>query len=81
MSTFTIHAGDALEVLPTLESESVHMVATSPPYWGLRDYGIPPSIWGGDPNCAHEWGGMARWQYERFLERSSPVEVGAACQS
>ncbi len=23
--------------------------------WGLRDYGIPPSIWGGDPVCEHVW--------------------------
>ena len=29
---------------------------TSPPYWGLRDYGTPPQIWGGDPACRHRWG-------------------------
>lgn len=28
---------------------------TSPPYWGLRCYGIPPSVWGGAADCAHEW--------------------------
>ena len=38
-----------------LADESVNCVVTSPPYWGLRDYGIPPSIWGGDPNCMHQW--------------------------
>jgi len=27
-------------VLKTLPSESVHCVVTSPPYWGLRDYGV-----------------------------------------
>lgn len=32
--------GDALEVLREMESESVHCVVTSPPYWGLRDYGV-----------------------------------------
>lgn len=32
--------GDALEVLKTLESESVDCVVTSPPYWALRDYGV-----------------------------------------
>jgi DNA modification methylase len=32
--------GDALEVLKTLESESVDCCVTSPPYWGLRDYGV-----------------------------------------
>jgi DNA modification methylase len=31
--------GDALEVLRTLESASVQTCVTSPPYWGLRDYG------------------------------------------
>lgn len=28
---------------------------TSPPYWQLRDYGNPPSIWGGDPECDHDF--------------------------
>ena len=32
--------GDVLEQLATLADESVHCVVTSPPYWGLRDYGI-----------------------------------------
>ena len=31
--------GDASEVLKTLPSESVNMCVTSPPYYGLRDYG------------------------------------------
>jgi DNA modification methylase len=45
---FQVLQGDALEVLRTLPDESVHCCVTSPPYWGLRDYGIPPSIWGGE---------------------------------
>lgn len=32
--------GDALSVLKTMEDESVNCVITSPPYWGLRDYGV-----------------------------------------
>ena len=32
--------GDCLDVLPTLEAGSVHCCVTSPPYWGLRDYGV-----------------------------------------
>ena len=35
-----IYQGDALEVLRTMPKESIHCVVTSPPYWGLRDYGI-----------------------------------------
>ncbi len=31
---------DALSGLATLDSDSVHCVVTSPPYWGLRDYGV-----------------------------------------
>lgn len=31
--------GDVLEQLKTLPDESVNCVVTSPPYWGLRDYG------------------------------------------
>lgn len=42
--TTTIHIGDTLAVLRTLPSESVHCVVTSPPYWGLRDYGVEGQI-------------------------------------
>lgn len=35
-----IICGDALETLRTMDAESVQCVVTSPPYWGLRDYGI-----------------------------------------
>ena len=44
---------DALRLLP---DESINMVATSPPYWALRDYGVGHQVWGGDPECDHEWG-------------------------
>jgi DNA modification methylase len=32
--------GDCREVLARLPPDSVHCVVTSPPYWGLRDYGV-----------------------------------------
>ena len=32
--------GDSLEILKTLPSDLVDCVVTSPPYWGLRDYGV-----------------------------------------
>lgn len=35
-----IHIGDCLDVLRTLPDESVQTCVTSPPYWGLRDYGV-----------------------------------------
>ena len=36
--------GDALHALNRLPSDSVQCVVTSPPYWGLRDYGIDGQI-------------------------------------
>lgn len=32
--------GDSRDLLRQLPDESVHCVVTSPPYWGLRDYGL-----------------------------------------
>lgn len=40
-----IMTGDCTLIMPTLEAESYHTCVTSPPYWGLRDYGIPPTEW------------------------------------
>jgi DNA modification methylase len=34
-----VYCGDCLEILPLLPAESVNCCVTSPPYWGLRDYG------------------------------------------
>lgn len=39
-----ILTGDCRDVLRTLPDESVHAVVTSPPYWGLRDYGVEGQI-------------------------------------
>ena len=35
-----IHTGNAASVLATLPANTVHTCVTSPPYWGLRDYGV-----------------------------------------
>lgn len=34
-----IYLGDCRKTLKTLQEKSVHTCVTSPPYWGLRDYG------------------------------------------
>lgn len=48
----TIIQGDALIQLKTLPSAYVQTVITSPPYFGLRDYGT--AQWeGGNPECDH----------------------------
>lgn len=35
-----IKQGDALSVLKTMSAQSINTCVTSPPYWGLRDYGV-----------------------------------------
>ena len=45
--------GDVFNKLKELDNNSIDCVVTSPPYWGLRDYGT--AKWqGGDPNCDHQ---------------------------
>mgnify|MGYP006921290385 CR=1 FL=1 len=39
-----IICGDALAELRHLPDESIHCCVTSPPYWGLRDYGVPGQL-------------------------------------
>lgn len=51
--TVEIIIGDALTELRKLPADSVDCCVTSPPYWGLRDYGT--GQWeGGDPSCRHQ---------------------------
>lgn len=80
MSEATILCGDALAVLRTLPSESVHCCVTSPPYWGLRDYGT--ARWGGgDAGCSHE--PPQEWTEQKFnahhaLDGSTGTQSAAA---
>lgn len=48
----TILQGDVREQLAQLPADHCDCVVTSPPYWGLRDYGTAEWI-GGDPLCVH----------------------------
>ncbi len=52
------YIGDCREGLRAFVAAGLRpqMCVTSPPYWGLRDYGIEPSVWGGLLDCKHEWG-------------------------
>ena len=52
MSRQVIITGNCLDQLKTLPDGSVHCCVTSPPYWGLRDYGTANWI-GGDSECDH----------------------------
>lgn len=44
MSEARLLQGDALTVLKTQPGASVRCCVTSPPYWGLRDYGMPGQL-------------------------------------
>jgi DNA modification methylase len=44
MSDWRVIHGDVLESLRAMEAGSVQTCVTSPPYWGLRDYGHPGQI-------------------------------------
>ncbi len=44
MVTYQILQGDCLQTLPTIESGTVQTCVTSPPYFGLRDYGADGQI-------------------------------------
>ena len=41
----TIWQGNVMDTPWPIESGSVQVVCTSPPYWQLRDYNVPPSDW------------------------------------
>lgn len=67
-------AGDCREVLRGMADESVHCCVTSPPYWGLRDYGLAKWI-GGDSACAH---GAVREGRKRAERRHGKLAGGYA---
>ncbi|HUV82875.1 MAG TPA: site-specific DNA-methyltransferase [archaeon] len=72
---YKLLCGDCSEILKTLPDQSVHCCITSPPYFGLRDYGT--AEWeGGDPNCKHKKNPPAF--SERALAKST---IGAAAST
>ncbi|MFI6132714.1 DNA-methyltransferase [Micromonospora sp. NPDC051141] len=49
----TLYLGDTRRVLTAMPEASVDCVVTSPPFWGLRDYGT--GRWSrGNPDCLHD---------------------------
>ena len=47
-----VYQGDCREELKKIPDQTVDCCITSPPYYGLRDYGTGKWV-GGDPNCPH----------------------------
>lgn len=59
MNLDTITCADALTYLRSLPDGCVNCIVTSPPYFGLRDYGT--AKWeGGDPACEHSVGNQVQ---------------------
>lgn len=58
--SYQLLQGDVLDKLRELPDESVHCVVTSPPYWGLRDYGTGKWEGGDDPFCDHRVSGQVQ---------------------
>lgn len=75
MMTVTFLPGDCLESLRGLADDSVHCCITSPPYYGLRDYGTGTWI-GGDPGCKHSNGGQAQVPDSKYLGASDTIIAG-----
>lgn len=53
MELNSIYCGNSIDILKTFPDESINCCITSPPYYGLRDYGTGHWV-GGDPNCPHK---------------------------
>ena len=54
--------GDCLDKLRSMDAESVDSCVTSPPYYGLRNYGGDGRWWGGIIDCEHENGDIITHQ-------------------
>jgi DNA modification methylase len=53
MSKAKIIVGDVRTAMQSIPDQSVQTCITSPPYWGLRDYGTGTWL-GGDESCSHK---------------------------
>ena len=89
-SLSTLRHGDVRDELRAMPAQSVHCVVTSPPYWALRDYNLPPSVWGGSPDCDHQWGQVERHAKANDIpgpnsggkneHRNTTKEAGQSCR-
>lgn len=72
MSEVKILEGNVLETIQQIESCSVRTCVTSPPYFGLRDYGTAEWI-GGDSKCEHT---VSHWNDNMKPYVNRPVRDG-----
>ena len=73
----TLYQADA-RAMP-LPDASVHMCVTSPPYWGLRDYGL--GQWqGGDAECGHKIRPITKHRSSTLVGTAHNATSGGAMQ-
>jgi DNA modification methylase len=69
--------GDVREQLALLDADSIDCVVTSPPYWGLRDYGT--ATWeGGDSECDHRSPTMRQGRNEGRTKLAGSASTNSA---
>ncbi len=80
-----LYQGNVLDIPEVVKAGSVQCCVTSPPYWGLRDYGLPPQIWDSTPPdiCEggrdHVWGDEQRpanYNYEDKIKAVGNLDHG-----
>jgi DNA modification methylase len=77
--------GSCIDKIKELDDNTIDCVVTSPPYWGLRDYGT--AKWqGGDPNCSHSYGRNTRGGLTQFQKNNKgsfgdeAIKSGECCK-
>lgn len=74
-----IYNAHVMDGLRSLHDRAVQVIATSPPYWGLRAYGTNPQIWQGNkPLCAdgaHEWSSYRHAQTEAAVRQGPNSKI------
>lgn len=74
--SWRIETADALSLLRELPDDWAQTCVTSPPYWGLRDYGLRPSTWDGRRGCRHAWGPPQRGKRQDLLPAAQTGSQG-----
>ena len=63
MTRTDIRIGNVFDELPKISDDSIDLVLTSPPYWGLRDYGVEGQL-GAEPTMEAYLDNTLRWVKE-----------------
>ena len=74
--TVTLHNGDCLEILPTLESDSIDLIVTDPPYNGVKDAEWD-NQWESD-GAYLEWLDSVLAEYSRVLRFNGSLYIFAS---